>query len=250
MKPFYQDEFATIYLGDCREVLPSLDPECADFVLTDPPYGVEWQSNRRQVKHAVIENDADLDWLGEVFRCVYAAMRRDSLCVSFYGWPDAEMFLTAWKAAGFMPKSHIIWVKNMFGLGWFTRGQHEPAYLLAKGEPQKPLHAISDVIQADTTKNELHPTQKPVSLCLNIVEAFTTEGELVLDPFMGSGTTLVAAKRARRKAIGIELNRDYCEMAVYRLKRESGIATEMPKRRNIKDRETPLLDALLLSSAG
>lgn len=218
MSPYYQDDAVTIYHGDCREILPQLSG--VDFALTDPPYGVDWQSNRRAVKHSKIVNDADLSWLDQVFGKLHAAMADDSLCVSFYGWPDADLFVSSWKRVGFALKSHITWVKNNIGLGWFTRGQHEVAYLLTKGNPAKPVAAISDTIFADGTGNELHPTQKPESLCGQLIRPFCPKGGTILDPFMGSGTTLRAAKDLGRKAIGIELEERYCEIAARRMCQE------------------------------
>jgi site-specific DNA-methyltransferase (adenine-specific) len=218
LNPYYQDDAVTIYHGDCREILPEISG--ADLVVTDPPYGVDWRSNRRIVKHAKIQNDAELDWLPDVFGKIHSSLKDDTLCVSFYGWPDADQFVEAWRSAGFGMKSHVVWIKNNIGLGWFTRGQHEVAYLLSKGKPAKPDHAISDVIYADTTGNELHPTQKPESLITKLILPFCPIGGLILDPFMGSGTTLRAAKDLGRKAIGIELNERYCEIAARRMCQE------------------------------
>ena len=218
IQPYYQDDACTIYHGDCREILPQLEP--VDLVLTDPPYGVDWQSNRRQEKHERIANDSDLSWLCDAFAKIYSCLKPDSLAISFYGWPDAEYFLMAWKQSGFVPKSHIVWVKDNIGLGWFTRGQHEQAYLLTKGSPSKPETAISDVLRAQGTGNDLHPTQKPESLIGQMLAPFTRPGDTVLDPFMGSGTTLRAAKDLGRKAIGIEIEEKYCEIAVKRLAQE------------------------------
>jgi site-specific DNA-methyltransferase (adenine-specific) len=226
IQPYYSEDGITIYCGDCRDVLPTLPK--VDLVLTDPPYGVDWQSNRRAIKHQMIANDGSLEWLEAVFVGIYRAMRDDSLCISFYGWPDAEMFLIAWKAAGFKPKSHIVWVKNNMGLGWFTRGQHEQAYILTKGCPVKPKLAISDVIFCDGTGNALHPTQKPTRLISTLIKPFAAE--LILDPFMGSGTTLVAAKQLGRRAIGIELEKRYCDIAIERLRQQVLPLEPMPEQ--------------------
>lgn len=200
----------SILLGDSIEVLKTLPDNSIDFVATDPPYLVEWQSNRRKEKYDVIVNDKNDDWLLPVFTEIYRVMKPDSLCLTFYGWPEADKFVGVFKEVGFNLKSHIVWVKNSIGLGWFTRGQHEVAYLLAKGNPEKPENAISDAIYATGTGNELHPTQKPVSLMAKIIRCYTKEGDIVLDPFAGSCTTLMAAKQMGRKYIGIEINEDFC----------------------------------------
>ena len=220
MKPYYEHGGITIYHGDAKDVLPLIPTATANVVVTDPPYGVEWQSNRRIEKHAKIANDENLSWTGNVFEEAFRILLPDSLMCSFYGWPDVEIFMAAWKAAGFVPKSHLVWVKSNIGLGWFTRNQHEVAYLLSKGNPEKPERAISDVIYADGTGNKLHPTQKPVELMTSILRPFCPINGIVLDPFMGSGTTLRAAKDLGLKAIGIELEEKYCEIAARRLEQE------------------------------
>lgn len=118
--------------------------------------------------------------------------------------------------AGFELKSHFVWIKSNIGLGWFSRGQHEVAYLLTKGSPQKPILAPSDVLYANGTGNDYHPTQKPVSLMTQILESYLPSEEMVLDPFAGSCSTLAAAKQLRRRAIGIEIEEKYCEIAARR----------------------------------
>lgn len=209
-----------IYCGDCLEIMPLLPK--VDLVVTDPPYLVDWQSNRRDVKHDLIQNDDSEDWLKPSFKAIYDLMNDNSLCISFYGWPEMDKFAVAWKEAGFELKSHFVFIKNNIGLGWFTRRQHEQACLLSKGSPEKPTKAPSDVIQAwDGTGNEYHPTQKPVASIKSIIMPYT--GDLILDPFLGSGTTLVACKELKRNGIGIEINEKYCKIATTRLKN-----TQMP----------------------
>jgi site-specific DNA-methyltransferase (adenine-specific) len=128
--PFYRDGGITIYHGDCRDVLPGLQGESVDLVCTDPPYGCSFRG-RFDRKHEPIAGDDELSWVEPVFRQVVRLMRPDTLCVSFYGWPHAETFLAAWKAVGLRPVSHLCFVKNVMGLGRFTRSRHETAFLLA-----------------------------------------------------------------------------------------------------------------------
>src|SRR5216683_6439208 len=144
LKPYYDEHGISIYHGDCREVLRHLTSESIDMVLTDPPYLVSY-SGRWGSQWGVIEGDSDPRWVAPVFVELWRVLRPDSLCLSFYGWPHADTFLMTWKLIGFRPISQIVCVKNVWGLGYFTRGQHEPAYLLAKGSPRKPETAISDV---------------------------------------------------------------------------------------------------------
>ena len=211
----------TIIQGDCLEVMREMEDESVDFCLTDPPYGVDWQSNRRAEKYDKINNDDNLDWLHSAFSQIYRVLKNDSLCVSFYGYPDADIFVKCFKDVGFRIVSHFCFVKNSIGLGWFTRGQHEVAYLLAKGKPLKPQNAISDVVKFKKTGNKLHPSQKPIGAMERIVETYTQVGDIILDPFMGVGSTLVAAKNLNRKYIGIEIESRYVEIAHQRLAQET-----------------------------
>ena len=194
-----------IICGDSMEVLMTIPDKSIDMVVTDPPYGFEWQSHRRKELHDKIENDSDLRWVDPIFREIYRVMKDDTVCISFYGWPDADIFVGAWKNIGFGLKSHIVFVKNNMGLGWFTRGKHESAYLLTKGTPAKPDVAIPDVLNWIGTGNELHPTQKPVDSMRKLIVTYSKEGDVILDPFAGSGTTCVAAKMDNRNYLGIEI---------------------------------------------
>jgi DNA modification methylase len=205
----------TLYLGDCLNVLPLT--ELVDAIITDPPYGVSFQSNRREVKYDKITNDSELSWLPALCAALYDALADDSVMVSFYGFPHIDKFMTEWKAAGFEPKSHFVWLKNNIGCGWFTRPQHESAYLLTKGSPKKPVTAPSNVLRADMTGNEYHPTQKPVTLLERLIKPYTEREGTVLDPFMGSGTTGVACVKTGRKFIGIEIEPEYYEVACKRI---------------------------------
>jgi adenine-specific DNA-methyltransferase len=214
--PYYRDGDITIYHGDCRDVLPGLPGESVDLVCTDPPYGCSFRG-RFDRKHEPIAGDDELSWVEPVFRQVVRLMRPDSLCVSFYGWPHAEVFLAAWKAVGLRPVSHLCFVKNVIGLGRFTRSRHETAFLLAKGHPEPPAKAIADTIDWRREEDAFHPNQKPVAAVAQLLLTYAPRGGLVLDPFLGSGTTLRAAKDLGLAAIGIEVEGHYCERAARRM---------------------------------
>ena len=208
--------------GDCFEILRSMPDESIDCVITDPPYGVNFRSNRRQEKFEVIQNDNFLDWILPTYKEIYRVLKKDSLCISFYGWPQVDVFLGCFKAVGFTPKSHLVFIKNVFGLGHWTRGQHESAFLLAKGNPKKTNDAKSDVIEYCNSWNrevdQIHPTQKPTETMIALVDRFTSPNETILDPFMGSGTTGVAALEMGRNFIGIEIDKKYFNIAQKRIK--------------------------------
>src|SRR5262249_36114925 len=143
--PFYHDGGVTIFHGDCRDILPALPTESADVTCTDAPYGVAFRG-RFDRKHAPIVGDEELSWVEPVYREVFRVLKPDPLSIFFYGWPHAETFFAAWKRIGFRPVSHLCFVKNIPGLGRFTRNGHETAFLLAKGHPAPPEKAILDTI--------------------------------------------------------------------------------------------------------
>jgi site-specific DNA-methyltransferase (adenine-specific) len=215
-RAFYADGGITIFHADCRDVLPLLPAESVDFICTDSPYGVSFRG-RFDNKHAVIVGDDELSWVEPVFAEVFRVMKRDTLAVCFYGWPHAEAFIAAWKHIGFRLVSHLCFVKNVPGLGHFTRSGHETAFLLAKGQPRPPAVAIPDTIDWQREQDGFHPNQKPLAAITRVVGAFAPEQGLVLDPFLGSGTTLRAAKDLGLQGIGVEIEETYCVRASQRM---------------------------------
>lgn len=202
-----------ILWGDCIEVMREIPDRGVDLVLTDPPYLVSYKDREGRR----IANDDNDRWLKPAFEQVYRVLKPDSFCICFYGWNHAEKFLDAWQWAGFTPMGHFVWVKSYASKVGFTRARHEQAYLLAKGRPTKPTDPPSDVLDWRYTGNKLHPTQKPVEALLPLIEAYSRQGDVVLDPFAGSGTTAVAARQLGRESIGIEMDWNYCQTANERL---------------------------------
>ncbi len=219
LRPYFEDHSITLYHGDAREILPQLEPETFDMALTDPPYLVSY-SGRWGSDLEIIQGDSESSWVEPVFTEIWRLLKPDSLCFSFYGWPHAETFLSTWKTIGFRPVSLIAFIKDRWGLGQFTRAQHETAYLLAKGRPRKPNAAISDVLDWEQTSPHLHPNQKPLRAISKVVSTYTSEHCRILDPFCGSGTTLIAARNLGRSAVGIELEERYCEIVALRFSQD------------------------------
>lgn len=188
--------------GDCLEVMRELGE--VDAVVTDPPYGMSFQSNHRKVNHKKIANDTTLDLLqwaceGHGHHSNYIWMRWDNL-------RDIPL-----------PKSLITWIKDNHSMGDLKHEhgrQTEVCAFYAGPDHYWPKGRPNDVVRAARTGNELHPTQKPVGL-MEVVVGWTAG--LVLDPFMGSGTTLVACAKLGRKGIGIELDPEYFDIACKRV---------------------------------
>jgi len=195
----------TIIQGDCLSILPQIPSRSVNFVLTDPPYLARYRSRDGRT----VPNDDNDAWLKPAFAEIYRTLQRNSFCVSFYGWPHADRFMAAWRAAGFRIVGHFAFPKRYTSSEKYVRYQHECAYLLAKGYPKEPRHTIGDVIDWTYSGNKLHPTQKPLPVLLPLIETFSAPGGLVLDPFAGSGSTLLAARMLGRDYLGIELDAGY-----------------------------------------
>ena len=212
-------EFANrIITGDCVKVMQEMPTASVDCVITDPPYLVNYHSrDGRGFQH---DDPQDASWLKPAFAHMYRVLKWNRFCVSFYGFTKAEAFLSAWRQAGFDPIGHLVWVKPYASAEKYVRYHHEQAYLLAKGRPRIPRLRLPDVFEWEYTGNALHPSQKPAMAILPLVMAYSEKGDIVLDPFAGSGTTAVAAKTLGRRYIGIELDPAYARQADERVKRE------------------------------
>jgi site-specific DNA-methyltransferase (adenine-specific) len=205
----------TIAQGDCIEVMRDMPANSVDFVLTDPPYLV----NYRDREGRTIQNDAKTDWLKPAMRGAYRVLKQNRVAVMFYGWTKIDAFFDAWKAAGFQPVGHIVFRKRYSSKSRFFSYHHEQAYLLAKGRPPLPKQPLADVMEMPYSGNKLHPTQKPVETLVPLIRSFTLPGELVLDPFAGSGSSCAAALLTGRRYIGVELDAEYFHHASARLER-------------------------------
>jgi len=203
----------TLLHADCLNALPTLPDASVQFILTDPPYITRYRSRDGRT----VPNDDNHRWLKPAFAEMYRVLAKDSFAISFYGWPHADKFLQAYRAAGFRIVGHLAFPKRYTSKTRYLRYQHECAYLLAKGRPAMPDDTIGDVIDWSYSGNKLHPTEKPLSILLPLVATFSAPGSIVLDPFAGSGTSLLAAKTLGRSYIGIEMDAKYHAIASERL---------------------------------
>ncbi|MFU2319389.1 DNA methyltransferase [Rahnella sp. PCH160] len=184
-----------------------------DFILTVPPYllGFTDRSGRS------IVNDKNGDWLLPVSKEMFRVLKPNSLAVSFYGWNRVDLFMQSWKAAGFRIVGHIVFTKTYASKSAFVGYQHESAYVLAKERPPLPEKPLPDVMPWQYTGNRHHLTEKPVSVLQPLIESLTQPGDIILDPFAGSGSTCVAAEQTGRRWIGIELMEQYHSTGLRRL---------------------------------
>lgn len=202
-----------IIQGDANRIMADVPNGSIDLVVTDPPYGVNYRDRTgRQV-----QNDDTLDAVLPVFDELYRALKPGGFCISFYGWNHVERFMTAWKAAGFTVVGHIVWTKDYASRRRFLAYHHEQAYVLVKGRAQLPRDPLADVQRWTYSGNHAHPTEKAVEVIAPLVRAFSRPGDLVCDPFAGSGSTCVAAALAGRDYLGVELDPAYCRHARARL---------------------------------
>ena len=199
--------------GDCNAVLQTLPSESVDFVLTDPPYFVRYKDRSGRS----IANDDHPESVLGAFNDLYRVLKPNSFCVSFYGWNSVAAFFEAWKQAGFTAVGHIVWHKDYSSRRGFLNARHEQAYVLVKGHPARPAQPLDDVRPWEYSGNVAHPTEKAVSVLQPLIRSFSRPGDFVLDPFSGSGSTLVAAALSGRRYMGIDLEAKYVELARRRL---------------------------------
>lgn len=203
----------TIFQGDCIATMRRFDRGSADFILTDPPYITHYRGRDGRT----VANDDNSRWLKPAFNQMHRILKPGGFCVSFYGWNKVDLFMDAWRSAGFRVVGHLVFRKQYASSSRFLRYEHEQAYLLAKGDVVPPSQPIPDVIDFNYTGNRLHPTQKPVPALLPLIECFSRPGDLVLDPFCGSGSTLEAARQLGRDWLGVELDERHHATACRRL---------------------------------
>lgn len=216
MKPYYQDEAVTIYHGDCREILPQLDP--VDLVLTDPPYGVTYQSNMGVGQGtAPITNDGTRISLRLYRQCIPLIRGKHWLWFTRWdAWPDVwELLGQAKRIRGL-----LIWDKGNPGMGDLNHWGPSYEMIASVGDGKLVGSRDQSVLRYPgvPSNDRNHPTEKPIALLQYLIGKL--ESETVLDPFAGSGTILRAAKNMGRRAIGIEIEDRYCEVAAKRMAQE------------------------------
>nr|DAP95578.1 MAG TPA: adenine-specific methyltransferase [Caudoviricetes sp.] len=212
----------TIITGDCMSVLRDMATESIDMVITDPPYGIDYQSARKEKARRItkIANDKSpfIWWIYDAARI----LKRGGGVLCFTRWDVQQVFIDALRLAGLTVKSVIVWDKKTHGMG-DLKGSFAPRYeaiiFASKGRYELPGKRPDDLIACAKVGNQslAHPNEKPVALLEQLIEATTVPGALILDPFAGSGSTLVAAAKKGRQYIGIEIDEQYSKLAAARV---------------------------------
>jgi len=218
MKPYYQDSHCTIYNCDVREILPHL--ERVQLVLTDPPYGIGKRKrgtigDRRRHK---TEYSGKFEDSPEYIKTVCVPIIEKCIEIS-----DAVILTPGTKCLTYYPPPNsfgCFWQPATRGMQSWGRSDSQPIFYYGKDYlAGKTIQFCSFQLRDSPEKNG-HPCPKPYKDWRRLAERGCRPAGTILDPFMGSGTTLRAAKDLNRKAIGIEIEEKYCEIAVKRLKQE------------------------------
>lgn len=221
----YQDEWTTLYHGDVRNVLPNLDS--VDLIVTDPPYkkisggkgdfsspsGILAKNDGKIFKY----NDIEIDEYTSLF---FKCLKENAHLYVMYDDYHLEKALREFRESKFKLHKVISWVKNTKTPNRWYMNQVEWILFFRKGRAF-PINNKGDsnvfFDQVVKVKNRIHETEKPVSLIEKMILNSSQEDETVLDPFCGSGSSLVAAKKHKRKSIGVEIDESKIELIIKRL---------------------------------
>lgn len=221
-------ELNKIYNIDCMEGLPKIPTNSVSLILTDPPYGINYQSNYQSARRIekeerfdkIIGDEKSFTWfLPEVYR----VLQEGGSLICFCRWDVQEEFRRAIVEAGFDLRSQVIWDRKVHGLGDLNAQfgpQHDVVWFATKGNFKfkngRPRSVVS--VQRVEPEKMVHPTEKPISLMRYFIKYLTSEGDVVLDPFIGGGATAIASKQLGRSYLGFEIEKEYFEVAQSRLK--------------------------------
>lgn len=220
MTPYYSDGFVTLYHGDCRRVLPELSTGSVDMVLTDPPYGLDIGYGRTALGLRTIEGDESTDLMLWVVREAARVLADDRWAAVFCGYPQVGDIQAQVSLLGLGTKTVGVWDKGVPTLGEGIRNQYELFCLIRKGAAPERFAGGNVWRCTRGPGRPAHPHEKPLEIMRRLVEHYSEPGGLVLDPCAGSGSSLRAAKDCGRKAIGVEIDEAYCELAASRLSQE------------------------------
>jgi site-specific DNA-methyltransferase (adenine-specific) len=212
-----------LYNEDCLVALKNISSESVDAIITDPPYGIDYQSARRidpKKRHEKIENDKKpfIWFLYDAFR----VLKFGGGLLVFCRWDVQEIFRIAIECAGFVVKNQLVWDRGVHGMGDLKGSfapQHDVIWFAVKGDWEVPGARPKSVIRVDRVPAEkmIHPNEKPLGLMMSLIEGITKSEAIILDPFMGSGVCGEACRRLGRSFVGIEVDKRYFDGAKQRI---------------------------------
>ena len=220
-------ELNKIYNEDCLEGMKRIPDRSVDLVVTDPPYLIKYKTRRRKDKshkfcHEIL-NDDNYDLITSYLKECYRILKENTAAYVFCSSKTLDFFRHEVVKAGFVIKNVIIWVKNNGTLGDLKaqyRQQYELILYLNKGRCFINGKRISDVwyFPRVACQRSIHQNQKPVPLIEQCINKSSQSGGVVFDGFMGSGTTAVACMNTNRNYIGFELDKEYYDLSIKRIK--------------------------------
>jgi len=221
MKPYYSDKWVTIYHGDCREILPNLPK--VGLVLTDPPYSLPARiSDTRQLFYRSLTELSILEYFFRDFFSWCDKVVKNSAV--YYIFCDGQSYPVFYSLLYGYVKSvrPLIWDKMTSINGYSWRHQHELIIFAEMANAPLVKTGDGDILRfrAVPVMKRKHPAEKPVDLLCSLIAKTAKENSITLDPFMGVGSSVVAAKKLNRKCIGIEIEEKYCEIAARRCSQE------------------------------
>ena len=210
--------------GDCLELMQELPDESIDLIVTDPPYGIDLNIQRKtsKFKNTTVKNDNTLEWLPNLVNNFKRIMKPNSVIYLFCNWQNYDVFKKEFEKY-FELKNLIVWDKQWFGMGYNWRPNHEFIMVLTNGKFKTNSNNNENILRY----RRIHPTkmyhscEKPIALLEKLIEESSNEGDTVLDSFIGSGTTPIAAINTNRKYIGYELDEKYFNIAQQRINENS-----------------------------
>ena len=209
-----------LYQGDCLEVMDELikDDVKVDMILTDPPYGIDLTPQREngKFKNTKVINDNNLWWLPKFVNQIYALTKNTAII--FCAWQNIDKFKIELEKK-FTIKNILVWNKDWFGMGNNYRPNYELILLCCKTNITTKSKNKSNILtyRRIPPQKLKHSCEKPVGLLEDLIYELTDENDIVLDSFMGSGSTGVACLNTNRRFIGIELDEKYFTISYTRL---------------------------------
>ena len=210
-------ELNKIYCEDCLEGMEKLPDNSIDLIITDPPYGDNIGYGRSN-KEILNNEDETINY--KMLDICYLKLKNDSNLYLFTNWKFVEKIRKyIIDKTNFTIRMMLVIVKNNFGMGYGFRNQYELCLVLEKGKVSYNLNNFSNVIFMEHINHNgnTHPHQKGIEIIKKMLKHSSKENDIVLDCFMGSGTTAVACKELERNFIGFELSEEYCQIANKRL---------------------------------